>query len=209
MKVDGTDNPSDLMTKHLVVNVTERHLKFLDMDYREGRSEKASQLHHVNIADNKNEIDEVIEMNEDEDKVEEGFDKGKSDKWGDRGNGKQWSRIHLNPRRALFTPYKIARGPGRKTKLKTMRTTEGTTELGQKFKIVDDWTDPERSHRLMTVAWIGKTTFDVDTNEDIHLGGDYRRQRERVQEGVNSAKTVTSGAKPRVSWADMDSEDDA
>ena len=195
------------MTKHLVVSATERHLKFLDMQYREGRSDKASQLHDVMIAQGENKFDEVAEMNEDEDKVEEGFDKGKSDKWGDRGNGKQWSRIHFNPRKALFTPYKVARGPGRKTKLKTRRITEGTTELGQKFRIVDDWTNPERSHRLMTVAWIGKTTFEVDANEDIHLGGDCRRQRERVQEGVNSAKTA--GAKPRVSWADMDSEDDA
>ena len=42
-KVNGTDNCSDILTK----NVTERHAAGMDMEYRDGRAEKAVQLHLI------------------------------------------------------------------------------------------------------------------------------------------------------------------
>ena len=45
-KVDGTKNPSDLLTKHLSVAVIEKHLECLNLQYREG-SEKAAKLHVI------------------------------------------------------------------------------------------------------------------------------------------------------------------
>ena len=240
VKVDGT--------KHLATHATEKHIKFLDLHYLEGRAGKAAQLHAVDIGQQQIECEgeiieqEQIEINEavigksDEKLFEPGLDEyadfgfanGRSDSWGNRGEGQRWCRIHRTPRRALFTPYKVARGPGRKTKLRVTRITEGINQLGQKFSIKDDWTNPERSHRRMAMSWIGKTTFEVDPEEDITLGGDYRRHFDQEHmsplrlDDTNATQIthapdairVTSNqtrasARPRLAWVDMGSADDA
>ena len=204
VKVDGTKNPSDLMTKHLVTPIMERHLEFLNIGYQEGRSEKAAKLHAVHKAKRKVNFEQGKEINS--------FDEQRPDHWGDRGQDLSWSRIHSTPRRAMFTPYKVPRGPGRKTKLRKIRTTEGTTAAGQRFKIVDDWTKPENSHRLLSTCWVGSTTFKVDEQEDIDLGGDYRRQRSRAigpAAQFNMYNIMPASDAPKFSWADAQDSDDA
>lgn len=44
-KVSGTDNCSDILTKNVSREILERHASGMDMEYREGRAEKAVQLH--------------------------------------------------------------------------------------------------------------------------------------------------------------------
>ena len=47
-KIDGAQNPADLMTKHLCSNMIEDHIRRLRLEFREGRAEAAAQLHSVN-----------------------------------------------------------------------------------------------------------------------------------------------------------------
>jgi hypothetical protein len=47
-KIDGTQNPADLMTKHLCSNKIGDHVRRLRLEFREGRAEAAAQLHSVN-----------------------------------------------------------------------------------------------------------------------------------------------------------------
>ena len=114
------------------------------------------------------------------------------------------------PRRAMFTPYKIPRGPGRRTKLKKIRVTEGVTEGGQEFRFEDDWAKPENSNKILSMNWIGSISFEVEAEEDISLGGDCRRQRIRVDSIAVASCTQGAGIAPRgqgVSRADTyDSE---
>ena len=208
-KVDGTKNPSDLLTKHLSVAVIEKHLECLNLQYREGRSEKAARLHV--ITEKKKSLSKIGKEKRQEDNViQQGvfdFEKCKNDDWIERGENEKWCRWHRNPRRALFTPFKVARGPGRRTKLEATRVTEGINELGQRFRIEDDWRDPIQSHRILDTPWVGKTHFRVDPVEDQELGGDCRRQRDRAQlSSQHISSSQPPSARPRVSWADMDSE---
>ena len=46
-KVPGTDNPADLMTKHLSVATILNHMTRMQLQFRDGRSGKAAKLHFV------------------------------------------------------------------------------------------------------------------------------------------------------------------
>ena len=151
VKIDGTKNPSDLMTKHLVGPTIYKHLEFLNIGYREGRAEKAAKLHEIHRAERSSDCRQNYKS--------QNYNNLRPDHWKERGQDKKWVRKHSMPRRALFTPYKIPRGPGRRTKLKKIRVTEGVTEDGQEFKIKDDWTKPENSHKVLSMNWIGSTNL--------------------------------------------------
>ena len=76
------------------------------------------------------------------------------------GSRGAWKRAHRTPRRALFTPYRVAGGPGREVMLSTRRTTSGAfVGTGEKFVIVDDFDEPADAHRVLPNAWVGTTTF--------------------------------------------------
>ena len=163
------------------------------------------------VADKPKSVNKIGKMKRQEDSViQQGvfsFEKGKNDDWIERGEGEKWCRWHRNPRRALFIPFKVARGPGRRTKLEATRVTEGINELGQRFRIEDDWRDPIQSHRILDTPWVGKTHFRVDPVEDQELGGDCLRQRDRAQSNSQGdPSNQQQVARPRVSWADLDSE---
>ena len=71
------------------------------------------------------------------------------------GSSGAWKRAHRTPRRALFTPHRVAGGPGREVALSTRRTTSGAfVGTGEKFVIIDDYDDgdisdkPALSHTL-------------------------------------------------------------
>ena len=191
------------------VAVIEKHLECLNLQYREGRSEKVAKLHVV--TEKPKSVNKIGRAQRQKENImHQGifdFDKCKNDDWIERAENEKWCRWHRNPRRALFTPFKVARGPGRRTKLEPTRITEGVDELGQRFRIEDDWRDPAQSHRVLDLQWVGKTYFKVDPIEDIDLGGDYRRQRDRAQaSSVQTKSNHTNIAQLRVSWADMDSD---
>ncbi len=82
------------------------------------------------------------------------------DSWAKEGQDGRWTRVHRSGRRALFTPFKVAGGPGAKTALKRIRITRGKYfASGKTFKIIDDWTTRANAHRLLEGSWIGTTDF--------------------------------------------------
>ena len=65
-----------------------------------------------------------------------------SDYWSERGEQGRWVRVHVDPRVVRFGPWRAPRGPGRRTKLKPDRITQGIYEGdGGKFQETDKWQD--------------------------------------------------------------------
>ena len=90
-----------------------------------------------------------------------------------------------------------------------MRITEGVYEDGQRFKLIDDWTKPSESHRLLKADWVGRTMFKTDLKEDVSLGGDYRRQRRRAFASTAAPLVYPTGKNSKVSWADLQDSDES
>ena len=92
------------------------------------------------------------------------------DRWKTRGTAGTWHRWHITPRRALFTPFRVPKGPGKDLKLKQARLTVGVTKSGEHFEIVDDWSRQDTRHRRLDEQWIGYTVFTEDKveSEDFH-----------------------------------------
>ena len=82
------------------------------------------------------------------------------DSWIESGCSGRWRRIHRTPRRALFTPFRVAGGPAPETEMNKRRVTKGRF-IGSKeeFEITDDFTKQSSAHRLLRASWIGETTF--------------------------------------------------
>ena len=172
--------------KHLGAQVQQRHVEMMQMDFREGRSQAAAQLHSVKELQPQGEF----------------LEGGDCDRWSERGAQGRWVRWHRTPRSSLFNPRKVSNGPGRKTRLCSIRETIGIDETGRRFKIKDDWLT-SRDSPVLPRRWTGITVFNTAGFDDLEHGGDQRRQRDRVGDPPSS-----SGAprRPRVSWADQ--EDD-
>ena len=64
----------------------------------------------------------------------------------------------------------MSEGPGKDIKMNCGRLTFGVTKSGEHFEIVDDWSQPENSHKNLQRPWIGYTMFteDRDGAEDLH-----------------------------------------
>ena len=163
VKVPDTENCSDLLTKHLTAVIQEKHVKMMQLEFRSGRAQSAAKLHAVEFARPQEEFQEG----------------GNGDRWTERGERGVWTRQHRTPRAALFHPHRVPHGPGRKSRLATIRETVGIDETGHKFVISDDWTTSS-APRVMSRRWTGMTTFKTVTFEDDRFGGDQRRQRERA-----------------------------
>ena len=183
-KVPGEDNPADLMTKNLTSNVIDKNMKKLYLRLEEGRAEKAAQLHALSWKASASISDEWQRARD------KSNDQRGGDRWGSRGNEGTWHRIHKTPRRALFTPYKVSKGPADDKLLNSIRFTRGITESGTAFEFHDDWTKESNSHRLMEEKWIGCTVF-VEANKCSLV---------RSQEEL---RPITRGkSKSKISWAD-------
>ena len=171
VKVDGSENCADLLTKHLTTIVQEKHVKMMRLEFRDGRAQSAAKLHtftHVRP----------------QDEFREG---GSGDRWIERGEQGRWTRVHRAPRAALFHPHRVPHGPGRKSRLATIRETVGIDEAGKKFAISDDWMSV-KGPLVMNRRWTGMTTFRTVAFDDQHFGGDQRRQRERLEHEQMSRK---------------------
>jgi hypothetical protein len=103
-------------------------------------------------------------------------------------------RTHVKPRTSMFYPEEAPRGPGRKTRLRTIRKVQGMYVTGLRFKKENDWTKDNVDDTL-SEAWTGKTIFMVDKHHSSDHGTDQRRQR------------VESANCRRVSWADVSDSD--
>ena len=149
-KVAGDLNPADMMTKHLGFNKIDKNIRTMCMEFVDGRSIKAAKLHSIEVGDAKTEWDNLRKT---------GHDKRGGDAWISRGKDGIWHRQHTTPRRSLFTPYKVSKGPRSGISLNHIRFTRGVTESGKSFEFHDDWTLPETRHKVLEEPWLGYTVF--------------------------------------------------
>ena len=154
----------------------------LNLDLREGRSEKAARLHSVAASSRK-------PRDRDPDGEPSAAVAG-GDFWSERGERGRWVRVHVTPRSDMFFPEEAPRGPGRKTRLRATRKVQGEYLSGVRFKKENDWTTDNPDDSLEE-PWTGRTIFIVDRLGSPDFGTDQRRQR------------IEASAKRRVSWADM------
>ena len=134
----------------------DQYLTQLNLEVAEGRAAIAQQLHSIRA--------KSAEVSQKPSKSS--MSRGSTaatrmvDSWSTTGAGGAWTRAHRTPRRALFTPFKVAGGPDREIRMKRYRITSGTYIIsGDKFKITDDWLKPGNAHRLLKASWTGSTTF--------------------------------------------------
>ena len=85
------------------------------------------------------------------------------------------------PRLSHFDPWRAPRGPGRRTKLKEDRITQGTyIEGGGDFQKKDNWQNVDETEATKKKLWTGRTIFMVDKRYSREFGTDQRRQRTTV-----------------------------
>ena len=82
------------------------------------------------------------------------------DLWSSLGIEGTWKREHRRARVSLFTPMRVAKGPGADSHLSRIRQTRGVRlDTLESFEIADDWTQSGNAHRKMPFSWVGTTTF--------------------------------------------------
>ncbi len=135
-KVLGTDNPADLMTKHLAAQEVERHVETLGFERYQDRAEKAPMLAPI---------------------AEAKVRGGAIDEWSD--SGIKVVRIHHKPRQSRFTPLRIEGAPPARSLTATRVTSGRFTDNGERFTIADNWTARSTAHALTSRPWTGTTTF--------------------------------------------------
>ena len=145
---------ADLMTKNVDAPLMIEHCRRLGVESREGRSTKASALQSCSRDERAARADERMLA-----ACERYSDGNSSDYWRARGAGGVWTRVHATPRRSLFTPCRVPRGPSRPEILRAKRITEGVNASGEKFHIEDSWRDHDCAHRVLAQPWTGVTTF--------------------------------------------------
>ena len=164
-QIDGTKNPSDLLTKHVPRDLVEKYCALVSCHFSEGRAEKAATLHGIQFA-NKfikriQMINDVMRM-----KISKKYDidtaredkecyhaelckgQGKEDQWTHNGKRRSWTRRHFQTRMEFFTPHKSWHGPQTIGKLSEKRVTMGTFIDESKFTLEDNWHDDVQRHRV-------------------------------------------------------------
>ena len=143
-KVAGGDNPADLMTKNVGIDLAIKHMTCMGIRFGDGRAESAAKLHCVALG-------------------EDGGNRG-DDSWKsfDETLGEACAvREHRDWRRELFTP---AGGGGRDCPRKigdfaAIRRTVGVSISGKQFEVEDNWKIAGRAHRELPELWKGRTEF--------------------------------------------------
>ena len=120
------------------------------------------------------------------------------DSWILAGDDGVWRRAHRTPRRALFTPFKVAAGPDKSTILKKIRVTRGKyLDTNEAFEVIDDFTNGANSHRVLRAGWLGETEF--------HEANDYIERTEKpVKPSLDKVRTEP---KRTIAWADQEDDD--
>ena len=171
IKVPGPENNADLMTKHLMAEMIRRHTTRMSLEFRDGRSQKAANHQSVASRVQTSQVDcRLSELHPREQRQREARDqiiavcdrfseRHGGDAWKSRGANGEWTRLHATPRRSLFTPCRVARGPAHPDCLRTRRVTEGVDIQGNRFRIDDNWREPGIAHKVLDLPWTGVTTF--------------------------------------------------
>ena len=159
------------MTKRLLAEVIRRHTIRMSLEFREGRSQKATNLQSAaSRTQTRRAAGKLSDLRPREQRQQEARDKMLAvcdrfaerhggDAWKSRGADGEWTRLHATPRRSLFTPCRVARGPAHPDCLRTRRVTESVDIEGNQFGIDDDRREPGRAHKVFDLPWTGITTF--------------------------------------------------
>ena len=153
-KIPGPYNCADWMTKHVPAELIKRHSERMSLEFREGRTERAAKLQSVAKAQRQKQADDNMVFS-----CERYDQRKRQDKWMSRGSDSQWTRLHDTPRRSLFTPCRVPRGPAHPDQLEGRRTTIGIDSDGMKFEVHDNWREPGVAHRVLDRPWTGYTRF--------------------------------------------------
>ena len=134
-KVPGGENPADLMTKNVGIELATKHSRTMGIRFAEGRSEAAAKLHAVTT-----EEEWTCEQDGSEIKV---------------------IKMHDEFREELFVPSGGESYPVHNGDLQSTRVTKGVTRSGKMFEVEDNWKRPGRASRRLEEAWTGRTEFRV------------------------------------------------
>ena len=127
------------------------------MKEKGGRAEAAAELHHVthpHAADGKPIV--IYPTGQQE-----------NDYWECRGQNGIWRRKHNKSRLALFTPYRVPRGPPKSCRLMMLRKTVGVFDDGEKFTHIDNWNATAMQHKVLDRSWTGYTEMYVENDEQV------------------------------------------
>ena len=69
------------------------------------------------------------------------------------------TRLHRRSRRELFTPLRVSSSPPARSLFTCRITTGRFDEDGERFQVIDSWTNRNTAHRIMSRPWTGKTEF--------------------------------------------------
>ena len=135
-KVNGKENPADLLTKHLPAPEVRVHMESLGFATSTSRATLAPRLNGLHGED-------IDYAGEDEWRLQEHY----------------VIREHRRPRTALFTPIRVAGAPPAKA-LTATRITRGVyLDNGESFVRTDNWTTRGTAHLCLSRRWVGSTTF--------------------------------------------------
>ena len=130
LKVAGSSNPADLMTKHLALADLEKHIDFLGFEKHSDRAEAAPRLNALSTGNDHWEEDEFMV-----------------------------TRVHLKPRFSRFTPLRVEAAPPVRTLTASRVTCGKFIDTGEDFAVIDNWTNRSSAHACSARAWTGTTKF--------------------------------------------------
>ena len=135
-KVNGKQNPADLLTKHLAYADMQRHV--LNLGYATSRT-RSTIAPELNGQEAQNDVEDCGE-------------------WDFTGDGEA-AMHHLRPRLTLFTPTRV-RGAPPSESLLAVRVTKGVfCDDGSSFVRRDHWTARATAHANLKRLWTGTSTF--------------------------------------------------
>ena len=154
-KINGKDNPADLMTKNLAIADVQRHLQTLCIEVLDDRAAIAPKLARAQPTSKT-----TNGNNNDGHDHDYNYDDVNGDDWMSGGIAAAGPvRIHRRGRLELFTPRRVEGAPPCAS-LTPVRITCGEyLDTGEKFKIVDTWTSRPSAHRRLARRWTGTTRF--------------------------------------------------
>ena len=125
-KVDGGDNPADLISKNVGIELAKKHMKAMGIRFAEGRSGEAAKLHSIAETDGW--------------KVEQ------------RGTYLNILKTHNVPRTELFIPEGEEEYLVHSSNFEAIRITSGKTTSGKVFEIEDNRQRHGRDRRQLGEA---------------------------------------------------------
>ena len=129
-KVNTHNNLADMLTKNVAAECLNRHLATMNFYFDSSYSAKDLRINRIS-----------------------------KDAWMIKKGTKELIREHVNPRRAMFTPYKVAHGPKKHEKVGNIRITIGRFGDGEEFIKVEDWKSLAEAHERTDKPWTGATIF--------------------------------------------------